>query len=87
MKTKVYFNNSCSICRTEINQYKKHCGDKIDWVDISSSQDAEKETNMKTDDLYRRMHVLENGKYKTSPVYCSHELSNLQLEQKTKTKT
>ncbi|MAW34830.1 MAG: DUF393 domain-containing protein [Gammaproteobacteria bacterium] len=62
MKTKVYFNNSCSICRTEINQYKKHSGDKIDWVDISSSLDAEKETNIKTDDLYRRMHVLENGK-------------------------
>ena len=22
MKTKVYFNNSCSICRAEINNYK-----------------------------------------------------------------
>ena len=62
MKTKVYFNNSCSICRTEINQYKKHSGDKIEWVDISSEKNLKKETNKNTDDLYRRMHVLENGK-------------------------
>ena len=62
MKTKVYFNISCSICRTEINQYKKHSGDKIEWVDISSEKNLKKETNKNTDDLYRRMHVLENGK-------------------------
>ena len=44
MKTKVYFNNSCSICRTEINQYKKHSGNNIEWVDISSCSDASKDT-------------------------------------------
>ena len=62
MKTKVYFNNSCSICRTEINEYKKHSEDKIEWVDISTYDNSESETNKKKDELYRRMHVLENGK-------------------------
>ncbi len=61
MKTKVYFNNSCSICRTEINQYKKHSGNNIEWVDISSCSDASKDTKKNIDSLYRRMHVLENG--------------------------
>ena len=62
MKTKVYFNNSCSICRTEINEYKKHSKDRIEWVDISTYKNSESETDKKTDELYRRMHVLENGK-------------------------
>lgn len=62
MKTKVYFNNSCSICRTEVNQYKKHSDNQIEWIDISSNSDIEKETNRKIDQLYRRMHVFDNGK-------------------------
>lgn len=62
MKTKVYFNNSCSICRTEINEYKKNADEKIEWIDISTYENSEIETNKKTDQLYRRMHVLENGK-------------------------
>ena len=61
MKTKVYFNNSCSICRTEINLYKKHLGNKVEWVDISDSSNFENDTNKKRDELYRRMHVIENG--------------------------
>ena len=61
MKTKVYFNNSCLICRTEINQYKKYSEDKIDWIDISTYKNSEKETNKKCDELYRRMHILEDG--------------------------
>ena len=47
MKTKIYFNNSCSICRTEINVYKKHLGNEIEWVDISSSSDFVNDTNNK----------------------------------------
>ena len=62
MKTKVYFNNSCSICRAEINEYKKNADEKIEWIDISTYESSEIETNKKTDQLYRRMHVLENGK-------------------------
>ena len=32
---KVYFNNSCKICKAEIDLYKKEKIDEIDWVDIT----------------------------------------------------
>ena len=37
---KVYFNNSCKICKTEIDLYKKEMVDQIDWVDITNNQNA-----------------------------------------------
>ena len=40
---KVYFNNSCKICRSEINLYKKENIKEIDWVDITDNSEAEKE--------------------------------------------
>ena len=42
---KVYFNNSCKICRSEINMYKKENIEDIDWIDITNNSDAEKETS------------------------------------------
>ena len=33
MKNKVFFNNSCNICRAEINHYKKHSNKNIEWVE------------------------------------------------------
>ena len=44
---KVYFNNSCKICRSEINLYKKENIEEIDWVDITNNSAAEKETAKK----------------------------------------
>ena len=41
MQTKVFFNNSCNICRVEINHYKKHADETIEWIDISNNQNAE----------------------------------------------
>ena len=41
---KVYFNNSCKICRTEINLYKKENIKEIDWIDITNNTLAQKET-------------------------------------------
>ena len=41
---KVYFNNSCNICRAEINLYKKQNIKDIEWVDITGNKAAEKET-------------------------------------------
>ena len=32
---KVFFNNSCNICRTEINHYKKHSDENINWIDVA----------------------------------------------------
>ena len=59
---KVYFNNSCKICRAEINLYKKENIKEIDWVDITNNLTAEKETNKNDKDLLRRLHVKEGEK-------------------------
>ena len=54
---KVYFNNSCKICRSEINLYKKENIEEIDWIDITNNSNAEKETSKKDKELLRRLHV------------------------------
>ena len=59
---KVFFNNSCNICRTEINHYKKHCDDNIEWVDVTNNQEAQNATSRSYRDLLRRMHVIQDGK-------------------------
>ncbi|MDB2441998.1 DCC1-like thiol-disulfide oxidoreductase family protein, partial [Candidatus Pelagibacter bacterium] len=59
---KVYFNNSCKICRSEINLYKKENIQEIDWVDITNNSNAEKETSKKDSELLRRLHVKDGNK-------------------------
>ena len=59
---KVYFNNSCKICRSEINLYKKENIKEIDWVDITNNLNAEKETSKKDRELLRRLHVKDGNK-------------------------
>ena len=59
---KVYFNNSCKICRSEINLYKKENIKDIDWIDITNNSDAEKETSRNDKELLRRLHIKEGGK-------------------------
>ena len=59
---KVYFNNSCKICRSEINLYKKEKIGEIDWIDITNNELAEKETNKDDKQLLRRLHVKDNDK-------------------------
>ena len=39
---KVYFNNSCKICKAEIDLYKKQKINEIDWVDITDNDLAER---------------------------------------------
>tara|TARA_Y100000996_G_scaffold395487_1_gene360761 strand:- start:450 stop:797 length:348 start_codon:yes stop_codon:yes gene_type:complete len=58
---KVYFNNSCKICKTEIDLYKKEKIQEIDWIDISNNYLAEKETLKSNKELLRRLHVKEDG--------------------------
>ena len=57
---KVYFNNSCKICRSEINMYKKENIEDIEWIDITDNQEAEKETSKNDKELLRRLHIKEN---------------------------
>ena len=57
---KVYFNNSCKICKAEIDLYKKEEIDEIDWIDITDNEFAKKETSKNDKQLLRRLHV-KNG--------------------------
>ena len=59
---KVFFNNSCNICRAEINHYKKNSDDNLEWVDVTNNQDAQQLTSKSYKDLLRRMHVMQDGK-------------------------
>ena len=59
---KVFFNNTCNICRTEINHYKKYCNNNIEWIDVTNNLEAQKITSKSYKDLLRRMHVIQDGK-------------------------
>jgi len=59
---KVYFNNSCKICKAEIDLYKKEKIDEIDWVDITDNNSAIKETSKNSKELLRRLHVKDGEK-------------------------
>ena len=61
MKSKVYYNNSCSVCRFEINHYKK-ISENIQWIDISSEKKAHNDTKLNSRSLLRRLHVIKNDK-------------------------
>ena len=59
---KVYFNNSCKICKAEIDLYKKEKINGIDWIDITNNEQAEKETSKNDRQLLRRLHVKDDEK-------------------------
>ena len=58
---KVYFNNSCKICRAEINMYKKQNIENLNWIDITKNKNAELETKKTDKELLRRLHVEKDG--------------------------
>ena len=62
MTIKVLFNNSCNICKAEIDHYKKHCNSKLEWVDVSSDTKVQMTTSKSYKELLRRMHVIKDGK-------------------------
>tara|TARA_B100001564_G_C20152411_1_gene451659 strand:+ start:174 stop:521 length:348 start_codon:yes stop_codon:yes gene_type:complete len=59
---KVYFNNSCKICKAEIDLYKKEKIQEIDWVDITGNKLAERETSRNSKELLRRLHIKDGEK-------------------------
>ena len=59
---KVYFNNSCKICKAEIDLYKKEKIKEIDWIDITNNDLAKRETSKNSKELLRRLHVKEGKK-------------------------
>tara|TARA_B100000579_G_scaffold278986_1_gene230817 strand:- start:103 stop:468 length:366 start_codon:yes stop_codon:yes gene_type:complete len=62
MKIRVFFNNSCNICKVEINHYKRICNNNFKWIDITNNKDAEKITTKSNRQLLRRLHVIDKGK-------------------------
>jgi predicted DCC family thiol-disulfide oxidoreductase YuxK len=62
MKIKVFFNNSCNICRLEINHYKKIADSNLEWIDITNNDEALKLTSKSQEELLRRLHVIDDGK-------------------------
>ena len=62
MAIKVFFNNSCSVCRLEINHYKKISDSTLEWIDITNNEDALKTTSKTQEELLRRLHVIDDGK-------------------------
>ena len=62
MSIKVFFNNSCNICRFEINHYKKVANTSLEWIDITNNDEALKITGKSRKDLLRRLHVINEGK-------------------------
>ena len=59
---KVYFNNSCSICRAEIDLYKKQNIEDLEWIDITDNKSAEIETQKSDKALLRRLHIKDGKK-------------------------
>ena len=61
MGIKVYFNDSCNICRMEINHYKKIANSDLEWIDITNNDEAIKITSKSQKELLRRLHVVNDG--------------------------
>ena len=61
MGIKVYFNDSCNICRMEINHYKKIANSNLEWIDITNNDEAIKITSKSQKELLRRLHVINDG--------------------------
>ena len=62
MPIKVFFNDSCKVCRLEINHYKKISNSDLEWVDITNNKEAQIITSKTPSELLRRLHVIEDGK-------------------------
>ena len=62
MGIKVFFNNSCSICRFEINHYKKVSDSSLEWIDITNNDEALKATSKSQKELLRRLHIIDDWK-------------------------
>ena len=62
MSVKVFFNNSCKICKMEIDHYKKYSDNSLDWVDITNNDEAISLTSKTQAELLRRLHVIHDGK-------------------------
>ncbi len=61
MNIRGYFNESCNICRAEINHYKK-INKSIEWIDIIGDKNASNDTKLSSAKLIRRLHIIKDNK-------------------------
>ena len=61
MAIKGYFNESCNICRTEINHYKK-VNTNIEWINVIGNKSALNDTKLSASELIRRLHIIKDNK-------------------------
>ena len=59
MNIKGYFNESCKICCSEINHYKK-INNSINWINVINNKFASRETKLSSKELIRRLHIIKN---------------------------
>ncbi len=45
----------------EIDHYRKHSDENLEWVDITNNQQAVELTSKSKEELLRRLHVIDNG--------------------------
>ena len=62
---KVYFNNSCRVCRMEINHYKKF-NEKLGWMNVTKNKENQQETDKYCTELKQNMQVKQDGKQNDS---------------------
>ena len=60
MKIKVFFNNSCNICKMEIDHYKRNSDENLEWVDITNNQDAMNLTSKSQAELFYKKPLIED---------------------------
>jgi len=61
-KISVIYNDSCSICRMEINHYKKQRPKNLDFIDLSDKNLPEAINLKSKADILRRLHVFDGSK-------------------------
>ena len=94
MTIKVFFNNSCNVCRLEINHYKKIADSNLEWIDITNNDDHD-ENSIRKKNLKKYNYVFKNNNSSIEdlekiPAYkrMGIEIDNLeQLSEETYSKT
>ena len=61
MGLKVFYNEDCSVCRLEINHYKK-ISKNILWNDINKTKNIKTKINISSRKLLKKLHVIDNNK-------------------------
>ena len=56
----VFYDRGCSLCRREVNHYRRiDKAGKIDWIDITAGDDELRRVGLNLDAAMRRMYVLD----------------------------